>query len=65
MDKATLVPGISKFATAGQQAGSTIEQMIGLLSAGLGVEALVELIAWRLEQPKPLAPVGPSSGWVV
>ena len=65
MDKAALVSGIAKLATAGQQAGLTVEQMIGLLNAGLGVEGLMDVIAWRLEQPKPLAPVTPFSGLVV
>jgi hypothetical protein len=65
MDKATLVSGIAKLATAGQQAGFTIEQMIGLLNAGLRVDSLMDLIAWRLEQPKPLAPVASFSGGIV
>lgn len=65
MDKATLTSGIAKLAMTGQQAGFSIEQMIQLLNAGLTVETLVDLIAWRLEQPKPLAPVACSSGWMV
>lgn len=65
MDKATLVSGIAKLAVAGQQAGLTLEQMIGLLNAGLGVEGLIDLIAWRLEQPKPRPPVASGSAWVV
>ena len=65
MDKAALVSGIAKLATAGQQAGLTVGQMMGLLNAGLGVEDLMEVIAWRLEQPKPLAPIVSSSGSVV
>jgi hypothetical protein len=65
MDKAALVSGIAKLAMAGQQAGLTVEQMIGLLNEGLGVEGLIEVIAWRLEQPKPLTPVTSSSGWAV
>lgn len=64
MDKPRLVSGIAKLASAGQQAGFTVEQMIDLLNAGLGVEGLVELIAWRLEQPTRL-PVGYSSSWIV
>jgi hypothetical protein len=65
MDKATLLAGIGKLATAGQQAGFTVEQMIELLNAGLGVEDLMDLIAWRLEQPKKLVPVVSSSTLVV
>lgn len=64
MDKAALVSGIAKLAAVGEQAGFTVEQMIGLLNAGLEVEGLVELIAWRLEQPN-LPPVASSSGWVI
>ena len=47
MDRPILVAGIAKLAVAGQQAGFTVEQMIGLLNAGLGVEGLIDLIAWR------------------
>lgn len=65
MERVALVSGIGKLATVGQQAGFSVEQMIQLLDAGLTVEGLVELIAWRLEQPKPLAPVASSSIWVV
>jgi len=65
MDKATLLAGIAKLAAAGQQAGITVEQMMALLNAGLGEEGLLDLIAWRLEQPKPLTPVISSSGWIV
>jgi hypothetical protein len=60
-----LVSGIAKLATIGQQAGFTVEQMIRLLDAGLGVDGLLELIAWRLEQPKALAPVAYASAWIV
>lgn len=64
MDRPTLVSGIAKLAAAGQQAGFTLEQMIGLLNAGLGVEGLIDLIAWRLEQPQVRGPVSPGSAWV-
>jgi hypothetical protein len=65
MEKATLVSSIAKLAMAGEQAGFTVEQMIQLLNAGLGVESLVDLIAWRLEQPKRSAPVPSSSCEIV
>lgn len=58
MENPKLVSGVIKLAAAGQQAGFTLEQMIQLLNAGLTVETLLELIAWRLEQPKPIPPVG-------
>ena len=44
-----LEESIAKLAILGEQAGFTIEQMIGLLSGGLSVETLLELITWRLE----------------
>lgn len=62
MDRPILASGIAKLAVAGQQAGFTVEQMIGLLNAGLGVEGLIDLIAWRLEQPTPVAPAASVSG---
>ena len=64
MEKATLVSGIAKLATIGQQAGFSVEQMIQLLNSGLGVEGLMDLIAWRLEQPERMAPVSCSSCWM-
>ena len=65
MDRAKLISGIAKLATAGQQAGFSVEQMIQLLNAGLEADGLIDLIAWRLEQPRPLAPVACSSGWIM
>jgi hypothetical protein len=56
MNRPVLASGIAKLAAAGQQAGFTVEQMIDLLNAGLGVEGLIDLIGWRLEQLKPLLP---------
>jgi hypothetical protein len=38
MDKAKLVSGIAKIASAGEKAGFTVEQMIALLDAGIGIE---------------------------
>ena len=40
---------IAKLAMAGEQAGFSVEQMIELLSAGLSVATLLDLIMWRLE----------------
>ena len=56
MEKSSLVLAISKLAAAGEQAGFTVEQMIGLLDAGLEVNTLLELICWRLNGV-PLSPV--------
>jgi hypothetical protein len=49
MARASLMIAIGKLAAAGEQAGFTLEQMIELLNAGMSVESLVDLIAWRLE----------------
>jgi hypothetical protein len=49
MARAALMNAISKLAIAGEQAGFSIEQMTDLLGAGLTVETLLDLIAWRLE----------------
>jgi hypothetical protein len=65
MDERKLLSGVEKLAVAGQQAGFSIEQMIGFLSPGMAVETLLDLISWRLEQPQPKVPVLSSSHWVV
>jgi hypothetical protein len=65
MDERKLLSGVEKLAVAGQQAGFSIEQMIGFLSAGMAVATLLDLISWRLEQPQPMVPVLSSSHWVV
>lgn len=66
MARAALMSAIEKLAIAGEQAGFTLEQMIDLLNAGLSVESLLELIAWRLEGTQSELPiVGSSSNWVL
>jgi len=65
MDKPALASGIAKLALAGQQAGFSVEQMIDFLRAGVAVETLIDLIAWRLKEPKPLTPVSSSTTWIV
>ena len=56
MGKASLQIAIEKLAIAGEQAGLNVEQMIYLLNAGLSVETLLNLIAWRLEYIEAHAP---------
>ena len=63
MEKSTLQSGIQKLALIGEQVGFTVEQMIELLNAGVGVETLLDLISWRLEQSAPLSPIIRSSRW--
>lgn len=64
MQTSTLESSIQKLALIGVQAGFSVEQMIELLNAGVGVDTLLDLISWRLEQPTPLAPVSRSSQWI-
>ena len=64
MNKARLQAAIEKLALAGAKAGFTTEQMIELLDAGIGVEASLDVIAWRLEQPTPLGRVRGFSEWI-
>jgi hypothetical protein len=66
MARAALMNAISKLAIAGEQAGFSIEQMTDLLGAGLTVETLLDLIAWRLEGTQSALPLqGSSSNWVI
>ena len=61
MARAALMNAIGKLAIAGQQAGFSLEQMTDLLNAGLSVETLLDLIAWRLEGTQSALPLLGSS----
>lgn len=50
MDQPSLVKTIRKVATAGEKVGFSLDQMIEMLEAGMTIEALLCLIAWRLEE---------------
>jgi hypothetical protein len=66
LENPSLLSAVGKLALAGGQAGFSLEQMIGLLDAGLGVDSLVDLISWRLERVvSPPAPPAQPSGWLV
>lgn len=66
MERESLAIAIGKLAVAGEQAGFCIEHMIQLLDAGLTVETLIEVIAWRLETVQGrLAPYATSSCWTM
>jgi hypothetical protein len=57
---------IGKLAVAGEQAGFTVGHMIDLLDSGVTVEALLELIAWRLEGLQSALPfIKPKPSWCV
>jgi hypothetical protein len=49
MEEPSMIAAVTKLAVAGEQAGLSVEQMIRLLDAGLSVEALLTLIAQRLD----------------
>jgi hypothetical protein len=40
---------IEKLAVAGEEAGLSVEQMIGMLNGGVSVETLIEPISCRLD----------------
>ena len=65
MKRASLVAAVSKLAVAGEQAGFSLEHMIQLLNAGLSVETLIELIAWRFEGKNEPRPLAASSCWIM
>ena len=50
MQNNKLEGAIRKLAMAREQAGFSVEQMISFLNAGLPIEGLLELIAWKLEK---------------
>jgi hypothetical protein len=51
MQRPSTAQTVYKLAMAGEQAGFSLEQMIRMLSAGITVESLLELIEWRLREP--------------
>jgi hypothetical protein len=66
LEKPALLRAVAKLAIAGEQAGFSLEQMIDLLNAGLSVETLLDLIAWRFEASRnATAPISCSSGWIM
>jgi hypothetical protein len=63
MEHPVLVRAIGKFAAAGNQAGFSVEQMIEILNAGVGVETLLDIIERMLMgQPNPQCG---SSHWIM
>jgi hypothetical protein len=65
METPSLAESIHKLAVAGEQAGFTLEMMIQLLTAGLGVAQLIALIDWKLNHPD--TPSGKTSNgrWIM
>ena len=63
MEHPVLVRAIGKFAAAGKQAGFSVEQMIEILNAEVGVETLLDIIERMLMgQPNPQCG---SSHWIM
>lgn len=61
-----LYTAICKLAIAGERAGFTVEQMIGLLNAGLSIETLVDMIEEHLSLKSSSAAVHKSSSrWIM
>jgi hypothetical protein len=52
----SVAASVFKLALAVEQAGFTVEQMIELLHAGMGVEILLRIIEWKLTH----VPIDPS-----
>jgi hypothetical protein len=66
MARTSLMIAIRRLAIAGEQAGFTLEEMIELLSEGLSVENLFDLISLQLaETETPIASRPRSSAWIV
>ena len=66
MPRPSLQAAVEKLAIAGEEAGFSIDQMIKLLNAGLSVEALLLLIAWRLEGIcEPISTINSLSSWIM
>ena len=45
-----LLTALSKLVVAGEQAGFSVDELIRLLNAGIGMEDILNLIALRLER---------------
>ena len=61
MQQSSIAQSVYKLAIAGEQAGFSVECMIQMLNAGITVEALLDLIGWRL---RDAVPEGRSSRWL-
>jgi len=59
----TLERAVYKLALAGEQAGFRLDEMIGMLEAGVSVETLLTLIEVRLRSTVPES--SETSGWVM
>jgi hypothetical protein len=66
MQRQSLQIAVEKLAIAGEEAGFSLDQMIKLLNAGLSLEALLVLIAWRLEGVcEPLSTINSLTSWIM
>lgn len=53
MEESWQFKAVRKLAEVGEQAGFSIEQMIDMLNAGIGVETLLEIIEQQLDGMVP------------
>jgi hypothetical protein len=63
MQRPSTAETVYKLAIAGEQAGFSVEKMIGILDAGVSVENLLLIIEWCLDGVVP-TPVR-SSRWIM
>ncbi len=65
MKRATPIAAIANLAAAVGETGFSLDHMMELLNAGLSVESLIKLIAWRLERRREPRPLAASSCWTM
>jgi hypothetical protein len=63
MEQPGLAQAIQKLAQVAEQAGISVERMIGILRAGVSVETLLDIIDRGLRSPRE--EVGSSSHWIM
>ena len=63
MPRPSTAQTVHKLTIAGEQAGFSVEEMIGILDAGVSVENLLLLIEWCLGGVDPSA--ARSSRWIM
>lgn len=63
MEQPSFAQSLAKLAIAGEQAGISFHEIIHMLSTGVTVETLLNLIEWRLRNPDRTA--GRSLRWVM
>jgi len=60
-----LLTALSKLVVAGEQAGFSVDELIRLLNAGIGMEDILNLISLRLELREAETVAASSSRWIM